>query len=323
MRQETRDTRTHGAVPPSRRRRIGLSAAIVVVGVLAAFAAAPGFEPDLATVEVDRSLRSLPPDNGLGGTFTAMLEATPALIPDGGWVSFDWHGETGKTTYQDGEPIVFTAMTPVTLRITDDFCAGDTFRVYDNDVEIGTTFDVAVASCSVTGADAAFAAQKYASGIFTLPAGEHALSIQVMDNPWGQGRAYLRIDTEHPFATFATEDVASLVDPVHGADRFRFAAAYAPGVETDGADLSVEEVVVWYGRYLEVLPPGSFLCTSRDCRYESDGPGITRAYIGALGMLFEAEGVDLCPGSNPLRIGVWMGDEGGRVKVRCCGRLHD
>ena len=149
------------------------------------------------------------------------------------------------------------------------------------------------------------------------------MNIQVIDNPWGMGRAYLRIDTARPFAAFVTEDVASSVSPTHGHDRFRLVAAYSPGETTDGMDLAVEDVVVWYGHYLEVIPAGSFLCTSQDCRYESDGPGVTRAWINAVRMVFEADGVDLCPGSNPLRIGVWMGDDGGRVDVRCCGQLHD
>jgi hypothetical protein len=300
-----------------------LSVAILVAGMAAAVAAAPGLDPDLATVEVDRSLPAAAPDNGWGGAFAAMTDAAPVLVPDGGWVPFDWHGETGKTTYHDGEPFTFTATTPVTLRITDDYCTGDEFRVYDSGVEIGATFDAAVAPSLAIGPDAAFAAQQFASGIFTLPPGEHALTIQVIDNPWGIGRAYLRIDTEHPFATFAPGNVVSNIDAVHGDDTFRFTADYTPGTAADGTDFVTEDVVVWYGRYLEVIPAGSFVCTWQDCRYQSEGPGIIRARIGATGMAFEAAGVDLCPGGNPLRIGVWMGDEGSRVDVRCCGRLHD
>lgn len=307
----------------SRRRRFLLSAAIVAAGVLTALAATPGFDPDLATLEADRAMPVTVFDNGAGRELPALLDAATVPVVDGGWVPFDWHGEPGKVVYVD-DPITFHTDVPVTLRITDDFCSGDVFRLYDNDVEVGETFRLhgAIALPSI-GPEAAFAAREFSSGIFSLPAGEHELSIHVIDNHWGMGRAYLRIDTEHPFASFVTGEVASTYGKEHDNDRFHFQAAYMPGAGTDGTDFAVEDVVLWYGRHLEVVPGGSFVCTSQGCLYESAGPGITRAWITGVGMAFEARGVDLCPGGNPLEIGVWMGDEGGTAKVRCCGSLHD
>jgi len=281
-------------------------------------AAAADFDPRNISRIPETQLRNAPgppPDNG----YAIDAAVTPALVPDGGWTSFRWYG-TGLVFNEEG-PLEFTAYTPVTLRITDEFCPGDRFRVYDFGVEVGMTFGVPTVHRRGIGVDAAFASPEYASGIFTLDEGPHSLVVQVTDNPFGNGRAFLRVDTEYPMGTFVLDEVRSLAAPVHGEDVYRFSAAYAVGWGSNGIDLASDEIVVWYGRVLEVLPGAAFSCDGDMCVYENDGPGIRRAVITPTALAFEAGQIDLCPGSNPLVIGVWIGDDGGVRKVRCQGAM--
>ena len=145
----------------------------------------------------------------------------------------------------------------------------------------------------------------------------------MIENPWGRGRAYLRVDRTTPLDRFDLDQVTSIVNVAHGGDRFRFFGEWAPGVGSDGVEPALEDVVLWYGRHLEVVPAGAFTCDAVECVYESAGPGIVRAVVSATGLLFEGEGIDLCPGVRPLGIGLWMGNEGTAVGIRCHGILSN
>ena len=261
--------------------------------------------------------------NGYPMTVTDQ-DAAPGIVVDGGWTSFVWYGD-GIVFNQEG-PVLFFADGPVTLRITDDFCTGDQFRIYDNGKElVRPTFDVDVSGGNVRGPDMAFADPQWSSGIYALELepGTHEIVVQVIENPWGMGRAYLRVDRGIPLSAFDLDQVTSNIDLVHGLDQFRFYGQWAPGVGSDGVEPALEDVVLWYGRHFEVVPAGAFTCDAVECTYESAGPGIVRAIVNATGLLFEAEGVDLCPGERPLRIGLWFGNEGTDRAVRCHGILSN
>ena len=261
--------------------------------------------------------------NGYPMTVTDQ-EATPGIIVDGGWTSFLWYGD-GIVFNQEG-PVRFYAPGPVTLRITDDFCTGDRVRLYDNGVElVRPTFDVDVSGGNVRGPDMAFADPQWSSGIYALELkpGTHEIVVQVIENPWGMGRAYLRVDTATPLSAFDLDAVNSSINAVHGRDQFRFYGRWAPGVGSDGVEPALEDVVLWFDQYMEVLPAGAFTCDAVQCTYESAGPGITRAVVDATGLFFEADGVDLCPGQRRLLIGLWLGDEGTELSVRRHGILHN
>jgi hypothetical protein len=294
----------------------------VLLGALLALTLAAA--PPYPNLESDRTPGPAPlaAYNGLD-PFTASqpFEGGNLLEPGAGWVSFTWYGE-GPALDREG-PFWIEADFPVTLRVTDDFCTGDRFRIYDNGAELAETFDTTKGPGSIRGPDAAFRDARWTSGIYSLAGGRHELRIQAADNPWKMGRGYVRIDRESTFATFASEDLSENFGPVRGADSFRTTSAIALGEDSDGILPNFEEVVVSFGRYLEVIPAGSFVCNEIDCEYVSAGPGITRAVLRTTGFHFEADRVRLCPGSNPLVVGVWIGNDGGAMRFRCQGRLHD
>jgi hypothetical protein len=261
--------------------------------------------------------------NGYPMTVTDQ-DAAPGIIVDGGWTSFLWYGD-GIVFNQEG-PVLFSADGPVTLRITDDFCTGDRFRIYDNGVElVRPTFDVDVSGGNVRGPDMAFADPQWSSGIYALELapGTHEIVVQVIENPWGMGRAYLRVDTATPLSAFDLDEVNSSINAVHGRDQFRFYGRWAAGVGSDGVEPALEDIVVWFGRHMEVLPAGAFSCNRLRCLYKSTGPGIVRVVITADAFVFEAIEVDLCPGQRWLPIGVWFGDEGAERSVRRYGTLSN
>jgi hypothetical protein len=107
--------------------------------------------------------------------------AGPVTI-NGGWHDFNWTG--AGAVWTDG-PYTFTSTGPVLLEVRDDFMVGDRFGVYDNGVFLGNT--------SPPGPG-------YSEGEWTLPAGAHSITIQVIENPYEYGTGYLQVtgDTTPP-----------------------------------------------------------------------------------------------------------------------------
>lgn len=125
----------------------------------------------------------------------------PPIVVDAGWSAtttvppaFFWGGP--GTVFADDGPFTFTSASPTIVRITDDFCPGDRFRIYDNDVSLGETSDVETGGCVEQGPDAAFANPAYSSGSFLLGPGSHSITIQVIANPFSGGRGYIRVDLD-------------------------------------------------------------------------------------------------------------------------------
>ena len=103
----------------------------------------------------------------------------------------------------------FASLVPVVVRVTDDFCKGDQFEVYDGATLIGTTSAVAseYPGCSPeVGPDAAYADPTYSHGTFGLPAGAHSIKMKAIVSPWGGGRGYIRVDLPVPSITPSTVD---------------------------------------------------------------------------------------------------------------------
>lgn len=305
--------------PPRSRTAFVLCVTVAVVLTCAAVEAAfVRFAPPALVLGPAADSSS---ENGFPLSKALKDSAALEVVADGGWAAFDWYGE-GIVFNREG-PIRFTAAGPVTLRVTDDFCAGDRFRIYDNGTELERpTFDVEPSSSIGQDPSTAFADQRWSSGIYALEPGDHEIVVQVIENPWGMGRAHLRVDTGAPFGTFNLRSVTSNINPVHGLDRFGLTGNWTPAAGSDGVEPGLEDVVLWYGRYLEVLPAGSFMCNPTRCIYESTGPGITRAFVDATGFSFDAADVDLCPGQRWLPIGLWIGNEWAELSVRRHGILY-
>src|SRR5437870_1464253 len=69
----------------------------------------------------------------------------PPLVVNGGWQIFSWGA--GINPFDLEGPFTFTSASPVVLKVTDAFCKGDQFRVYDNGVQIFDTTAVPVGTC--------------------------------------------------------------------------------------------------------------------------------------------------------------------------------
>jgi hypothetical protein len=123
-----------------------------------------------------------------------------AIAIDGGWYTFSWSG-VGPVFAVEGA-FTFTAGGDVEVKVTDDFCKGDRFRIYDFGVPVGDTSLVATGPCPndpfSVGPDAAFVDPTYSSGTFPLGPGSHSITIEVITNPFGSGDGYIRVDSAGP-----------------------------------------------------------------------------------------------------------------------------
>ena len=121
------------------------------------------------------------------------------LVFDAGWAAsttvppaFFWGA--GEPVFAQDGPFEFTGAG--CLSVTDDFQKGDEFRIYDNNVAIGDTSDVAVDNTGQeVGPDAAYADATYSSGTFRLGSGSHSITIEAIASPFGGGRGYIRVDS--------------------------------------------------------------------------------------------------------------------------------
>ena len=139
------------------------------------------------------------PENG-----SRSSEAQPAVLDDiavtidGPWVYFDWGS---GTPFINQGALKFTASATVKIKVTDTFCAGDRFRLFDNGQLLGDTKlvgpDVGCDNHYIGDPDIALSQARYSQGIFAVGPGADAITIQAIQNPFGSGGAYLRVDSEN------------------------------------------------------------------------------------------------------------------------------
>jgi hypothetical protein len=137
------------------------------------------------------------PDNA-GGTGSG-ADDPPIAVDAGWWATIDtppafFWGGPGQP-FNDEGPFTFTSAGPVEVKVTDDFCKGDQFRIYDFGAPIGDTSAVPVGDCPMVGPDAAYADPAYSSGSFPLGPGDHSITIQAIVNPFDGGQGYIRVDS--------------------------------------------------------------------------------------------------------------------------------
>ena len=135
----------------------------------------------------------------LNGALSGTTGSDPAITVGADWFAgetappaFFWLG-SGAVFNSEG-PFTFTSTTPVTVDVTDDFCPGDRFRIYDFGVAIGDTTAVPVGvDCTEVGPAAAFVDPSFSHGSFALGSGAHSITLQIVNNPFGAGRGYIRV----------------------------------------------------------------------------------------------------------------------------------
>ena len=138
--------------------------------------------------------------------------ATTKITVDSGWQSFITGG--GIDGASTAGPWVFTSSTVAKVTVTDAFCHGDEFRVYDKDVLLGETSEVVseFPACpfelffpALARADAALADPAFSHGVFFVAPGTHAIEFENKalwsETSTGTG-AFFRVDS----VTVATTD---------------------------------------------------------------------------------------------------------------------
>lgn len=135
----------------------------------------------------------------------SVANATTKITVDSGWQSFITGG--GIDGASIAGPWVFTSTTVAKVTVTDAFCHGDEFRVYDKDVLLGETSEVAseFPACpfelffpAIARADAALADPTFSQGVFFIAPGTHAIEFENKalwsDTSTGTG-AFFRVDS--------------------------------------------------------------------------------------------------------------------------------
>ena len=134
-----------------------------------------------------------------------VAQATTNITVDSGWQSFITAGGVGGAS--TAGPWVFTSTTVAKVTVTDAFCHGDEFRVYDKGVLLGETSEVAseFPDCpfelffpAIARADAALADTTFSQGVFFIAPGAHAIEFELKaiwsETSTGTG-AFFRVDS--------------------------------------------------------------------------------------------------------------------------------
>jgi len=136
----------------------------------------------------------------------------PAITVDGGWTIFTWLSGPGVFNTEGAFTYSSTGYTDVV--VTDAFIDGDQFEVYDNGVLIGTTSVPLDTGAAQADPDLAFADPGWSSGVFTVPPGNHSITILIILTATGfpDGGAYLQItQAANPIPTLGTLGLIAFV----------------------------------------------------------------------------------------------------------------
>lgn len=132
-------------------------------------------------------------------------QAATTVEVDAGWQSFITGGGVGGGTIAG--PYEFTSNSLTKVTVTDAFCHGDEFAVFDNGDHLGDTSEIAPEdhTCPFqlffpadARADAAILDPTFSQGVFFVAPGEHSLDFvnKVMWNDVSTGTgAYFRLDS--------------------------------------------------------------------------------------------------------------------------------
>jgi hypothetical protein len=147
----------------------------------------------------------------IGATALALMatagtaSATTNISPDAGWQSFITAGGIGGAS--TAGPWVFTSTSVAKITVTDAFCHGDQFHVFDGETALGDTSDVPseFPACPFqlffpadARADAAIADPTFSQGVFYVAPGRHAIEFEnkAIWSPTSTGTgAYFRVDS--------------------------------------------------------------------------------------------------------------------------------
>lgn len=131
-----------------------------------------------------------PEQNGFDHTIKAMA-AVEGILPDDVWGQFYFTnvGAPALTRYE------FVALTPFDLSITDIYCTGDIFMVFNSGIPLGqTSIPEGSPTCLNTTSDPDIARTNpaYSSACGVLPSGYYNLTLVAIVSPWTAGSGAIR-----------------------------------------------------------------------------------------------------------------------------------
>lgn len=109
-----------------------------------------------------------------------------------GWTKFKF-GEANTTVYSQFR---IHNTRPAVLKLTDYFCSGDRFKVYQNGKYIGDTSPTVFDKCKSTTCDPdyAFYHEPWSHFQQALEPGHHNITLRVISSPYKEGYAAIRVD---------------------------------------------------------------------------------------------------------------------------------
>ncbi|MFA5109909.1 MAG: hypothetical protein WC443_00735 [Desulfobaccales bacterium] len=152
---------------------------------------------------------------GLGVSSVGMVQATDITVGDPLWYQFQWTfttypgfgvagGGISGTQIAPNPPWTYNAPTATVFTIVDSYLSGDIFRLWDGASVIGTTSPVTTPGTDYGSLlpDAALLVPDLSKGFFTLAAGPHSLTIEIIASPYDsqgpdalkEGVAFFRAD---------------------------------------------------------------------------------------------------------------------------------
>lgn len=133
----------------------------------------------------------------------APLMPAPPQLPNpfvhlnvsGGWTKFKF-GAANTSVYSH---FLIHNEHPAVLKITDYYCSGDRFMVFDNGRFIGNTSHALFDNCTTTTCDPdhAYYHEEWSHFTYALHAGPHNITLRVIDSPYHEGYAAIRVDPNY------------------------------------------------------------------------------------------------------------------------------
>ena len=154
---------------------------------------------------------------GLGVMSVSMVQADPINVGDPLWYQFQWNfntypgfgtagGGISGTQVAPNPPWTYTAATGTIVSIVDTALNGDVFRLWDGTTPVGatspSTYEPLFYLSPSAGPAAALTHPELSRGFFTLAAGTHSLTIEIIQTPYDsqgpnavkEGVAFFRVD---------------------------------------------------------------------------------------------------------------------------------
>jgi len=120
------------------------------------------------------------------------IDGTIQYLPvNGGWNNFPF-GDVGSVT-----PVMFNLFCPGVMNITDLWCSGDQFSIYDNGVFLGNTSSAVYNECQSNSTHPDYTQQSanWSHGSYDLLPGWHNISIIPIVSPYREGVGAIRVDS--------------------------------------------------------------------------------------------------------------------------------